>query len=199
MLLFYFIEKALKICFAAGIDIVQSEPALTVSLYEIFESKFLGGIAKKIKSVPNFGHFGDKEIIKETERFQDQPRLSEKYVTSEIEKLEKFFWHALQDTELLMCPTVLHKPFLKQNTRPPGTEALGILEWPSNCIFANLLGLPAVTIPCGTTSDGLPIGIQLISSRYKDIELLNDANMIYEFLGAPFSSPTMDINYGNID
>ena len=89
-----------------------------------------------------------------------------------------------------MCPTVLHKPFLKSSTRPPGTEALGILEWPSNCILANLLGLPAITIPCGSTTDGLPIGVQLISGRYKDIELLNDANMIYEFLGEPYSSPT---------
>ena len=185
------IEKALEICCAAGIDIVQSEPALTVSLYEIFESKFLGGITKKVNSLSNFSQFGDREIIRETERYQDQPQLSEEYVTSEIKKLEKFFCHALQDTELLMCPTVLHKPFLKPSTRPPGTEALGILEWPSNCIFANLLGLPAVTIPCGTTSDGLPIGIQLISSRYKDIELLNNAHLIYGFLGMPYSCPTI--------
>lgn len=41
------IEKALKICDAAGMNIVYSEPMLTCSLYEIFESKFLGGIAKK--------------------------------------------------------------------------------------------------------------------------------------------------------
>ena len=185
------VEKALEICSAAGVEIVQSEPALTVSVYEIFESKFLGGIVKKVSSVPNFSQFGDREIIQETERYLDQPPLSEKYVAAEIEKLEKFFCHALQNTELLMCPTVLHKPFLKSSTRPPDTEALGILEWPSNCILANLLGLPAVTIPCGTTSDGLPIGIQLISSRHKDIELLSNANMIYELFGMPFSSPTI--------
>ena len=184
-------EKALEICSAAGVDIVQSEPALSASLYEIFESKFLGGIVKKVSDVPNFRRFGDKEIIKEIDRFQSHSIMNEKDIAAEIEKLEKFLCYALQNAELLACPTVLHKPFLKSSTRPPGTEALGILEWPSNCIFANLLGLPAVTIPCGTTSDGLPIGIQLISSRYKDIELLNYANMIYGLLGAPFSSPTM--------
>ena len=185
------IEKALEICSAAGVDIVQSELAPTTSLYEIFESKFLGGIVKKVSGVLNFHQFGDKEIIQEIEKYQDQSKLSEKYIAAEIEKLEKFLHQALQNAELLMCPTVLHKPFLKSRTRPPGTEALGILEWPSNCILANLLGLPAVTIPCGSTTHGLPIGVQLISSRYKDIELLNDANIIYKLLGAPYSSPTM--------
>ena len=185
------IEKALKICDAAGVNIIQSEPTLTLSLYEIFENKFLEGIIKKISSVPNFKQFGDREIIRETERYKDRPKLSRKYVAAEIEKLEKFLSHTLRNTDLLMCPTVLHKPFIKTNTRPPVTETLGILEWPSNCILANLLGLPAVTIPCGTTSDGLPIGIQLVSNRYKDIELLSYAHMIYELFGMPYSTPTI--------
>jgi len=182
------IEKALQICDVAGMNIVYSEPMLTCSLYEIFESKFLEGIAKKVSGIANFNQFGDREIIKETERYTAQPKLSEKHVAAEIEKLEKFFSNFLQHTDLLMCPTVLHKPFLKSSSRPPGTETLGILEWPSNCILANLLGLPAVTIPCGTTSDGLPVGIQLISSRYEDIELLSNAHTLYELLGMPCSA-----------
>ena len=185
------VEKALKTCDAAGMRIDQPEPTFTLSLYEIFESKFLGGIAKKVSSVATFNQFGDREIIEEIERYTEQPKLSEKYVAAEIEKLEKFFRHLLQNTDLLMCPTVLHKPFLKSSSRPPGTETLGILEWPSNCILANLLGLPAVTIPCGTTSDGLPIGIQLISSRYEDIELLGNAHALYELLGMPCSAPAI--------
>ncbi len=185
------IEKAMEICSTAGLDIVQKDPALTMSLYKIFESKFLGGIIRNISSLRDFNQFGDREIVEETERYQDQPQLSEKYVAAEIVKLERFLGQALQGAELLMCPTVIHKPFHKSRTRPPGTEALGILEWPSNCILANLLGLPAVTIPCGATSDGLPIGIQLISRRYKDIELLCNAHMIYKLFGMPYSSPTV--------
>lgn len=152
---------------------------------------FWEGLQKKVGVVVNFNQFGDREIIKETERYKAQPKLSEKYVAAEIEKLEKFFSNFLQNMDLLMCPTVLHKPFLKSSSRPPGTETLGILEWPSNCILANLLGLPAVTIPCGTTSDGLPIGIQLVSRRYEDIELLSNAHALYELLGRPCSAPAI--------
>ena len=185
------IEKALEICSLAGLNIVQSKLALNVSLYEIFESKFLGGIAKKIRSLPDSSQFVDREIVEETERYQNQPQLNEKYLAEEITKLETLFSHILQDIEMLMCPTVIHKPFHKSSTRPLGTEGLGILEWASNCILANLLGLPAVTIPCGTTSDGLPIGIQLISSRHKDIELLRYAHIIYDLFGKPYSNPTI--------
>ena len=53
--------------------------------------------------------------------------------------------------------------------------------------FSKLARFTAVTIPCGTTSDGLPIGIQLISSRYEDVELLSNAH-VRELLGMPCSA-----------
>ena len=37
---------------------------------------------------------------------------------------------------------------------------------------ANLTGLPAISIPCGFTSDGLPIGLQLIGQRWGETQLL---------------------------
>jgi len=37
---------------------------------------------------------------------------------------------------------------------------------------ANLTGLPAISIPCGFTSDGLPIGLQLIGQRWGEAQLL---------------------------
>ena len=61
------IEKALNTCDAAGMRIVQPEPTLNLSLYEIFESKFLGGITKKVRKAATFNQFGDREIIEEIE------------------------------------------------------------------------------------------------------------------------------------
>jgi len=39
----------------------------------------------------------------------------------------------------------------------------------------NLAGLPAISIPCGFTKDGLPIGMQIISRAWGDAKVLNAA------------------------
>ncbi len=46
-------------------------------------------------------------------------------------------------------------------------------------VSANLAGVPAVSIPCGLSSDGLPIGTQLISNFWSEATLFNFAH-IYE-------------------
>jgi aspartyl-tRNA(Asn)/glutamyl-tRNA(Gln) amidotransferase subunit A len=42
----------------------------------------------------------------------------------------------------------------------------------------NLTGHPAISIPCGTTSKGLPVGLQLCGPWYRDRELLALAGVV---------------------
>jgi aspartyl-tRNA(Asn)/glutamyl-tRNA(Gln) amidotransferase subunit A len=46
-------------------------------------------------------------------------------------------------------------------------------------VSANLAGVPAISVPCGLSSDGLPIGLQLIGNFWSEGLLLNLAN-VYE-------------------
>jgi aspartyl-tRNA(Asn)/glutamyl-tRNA(Gln) amidotransferase subunit A len=39
----------------------------------------------------------------------------------------------------------------------------------------NLSGLPAISIPCGFTSDGLPIGLQIVGRAFAETTILNVA------------------------
>jgi aspartyl-tRNA(Asn)/glutamyl-tRNA(Gln) amidotransferase subunit A len=43
-------------------------------------------------------------------------------------------------------------------------------------VSANLTGLPAISVPCGFTSDGLPIGMQLTGRRFDEPTLLRIAD-----------------------
>ena len=42
---------------------------------------------------------------------------------------------------------------------------------------ANLAGLPAISIPCGFDTKGLPIGMQLIGNVLEEDRILNAANI----------------------
>ncbi|MGZ6661457.1 MAG: amidase [Solirubrobacteraceae bacterium] len=46
------------------------------------------------------------------------------------------------------------------------------------CTLANAVGLPAVAVPATATEDGLPIGVQLIGGRGRDLEVIAAARII---------------------
>ena len=39
----------------------------------------------------------------------------------------------------------------------------------------NIAGLPAISIPCGVNSEGMPIGFQLIGNHFEEATILNAA------------------------
>jgi aspartyl-tRNA(Asn)/glutamyl-tRNA(Gln) amidotransferase subunit A len=43
-------------------------------------------------------------------------------------------------------------------------------------IGVNLAGLPAISVPCGFTTGGLPIGLQLIAQPFAEADLLAAAH-----------------------
>lgn len=51
------------------------------------------------------------------------------------------------------------------------------------CMF-NLTGSPVVVVPIGHTTDGLPIGMQIVGRRWGDMALLATAEALSEALGA---------------
>ncbi len=70
--------------------------------------------------------------------------------------------------ECLLTPTV-PRVAMALSEFDPGEE-LGTLI-PYTCGF-NLTGHPAVSLPCGVSSGGLPIGLQMVARRYYDFRLL---------------------------
>jgi amidase len=64
-------------------------------------------------------------------------------------------------------------------------------EQGSQLVFANLAGLPAVTVPAGHDQAGLPIGVQIVGPRWSEIRLLEiateleDAGILPKFVRPP--------------
>jgi aspartyl-tRNA(Asn)/glutamyl-tRNA(Gln) amidotransferase subunit A len=50
-------------------------------------------------------------------------------------------------------------------------------------VNANLAGIPAISIPCGFTRAGLPIGLQIQGKAFDDLKVLQIANKFEKTLG----------------
>ena len=99
---------------------------------------------------------------------------------------------ALQGFDALICPVVgtealphapLGEPFVVDGHRVPYWGGLQ-----AYCGPFNLTGHPALALPLSLSSDGLPIGVQLVGHRWGDMDLLAVGEQISEVLG-PFRRP----------
>nr|WP_312578435.1 Asp-tRNA(Asn)/Glu-tRNA(Gln) amidotransferase subunit GatA [Sedimentibacter sp.] len=85
----------------------------------------------------------------------------------------KAFKEAFKICDIILTPTVPTTAFELNFTSkdPIETYLTDICTVP-----VNIAGLPAVSIPCGFDSKGLPIGMQLIGNSFEDAKLLNFAH-----------------------
>lgn len=57
------------------------------------------------------------------------------------------------------------------------------IDWMRSCYFISILGLPAISVPCGFTDEGLPVGIQIVGRHQDDFGVLQLAHAFEEATG----------------
>src|SRR3974390_104047 len=88
--------------------------------------------------------------------------------------------------DLLICPTVAVTPFLVEQRFPveiAGEKLTTYIDWMFLTFVITLVGCPAISLPCGLTQDGLPVGLQLVGRPHGDVELLGTALLLEKALG----------------
>jgi amidase len=94
--------------------------------------------------------------------------------TALTERMRAFF----ERYDVLVLPTSQVPPFPAEQEYPTeidGRPMTTYLDWMRSCYVITVTGCPAVSVPAGETSDGLPIGVQLVAPFGADRRLLEIA------------------------
>lgn len=84
--------------------------------------------------------------------------------------------------DLLACPTVLAPPFdvdVRYLSEVNGVEFDNYIAWLIMTFALTLTGCPAISVPCGFTESGLPVGLQIVAP-WKEEGYLLGASALFE-------------------
>ena len=80
--------------------------------------------------------------------------------------------------DFLIVPSTQVEPFnidIEWVTQINGQKMQDYLEWMSVCCLITTTGLPAISMPCGFSASGLPVGLQIVGPPGGDLEVLKMA------------------------
>ncbi|GIX49523.1 MAG: amidase [Candidatus Tectimicrobiota bacterium] len=89
-------------------------------------------------------------------------------------RVQAFFRHY----DLLLTPTVAILPFPVEESYPQaiaGHRVASYIDWFLFTYAITLTGLPAISVPCGWTAAGLPVGLQIVGRRRAETTVLRAA------------------------
>lgn len=142
-----------------------------------FQTHFFSGISHALRNLtPERRDLIDPGIL---------PVLDQARAIGRAEYMEAVDWRVafsrsaklfLESFDVLVTPTLAVPPFAAGRLSPDGYDQENWMEW---CPFTypfNLTGQPAISVPCGFTGAGLPIGLQIVGQYHDEATVLRAAS-----------------------
>ncbi len=100
----------------------------------------------------------------------------------------KFF----ETYDLLLAPATITPPFLiseRYLAECAGVKFDNYVQWLGIVYAITLVCCPALSMPCGFTKSGLPVGLQVIAAPRGEAKLLAGAKVLEDVIGALGANP----------
>lgn len=94
--------------------------------------------------------------------------------------------------DLLLIPTTIVAPFPVEHryvAECDGKKFDNYVEWLGIVYAITLACCPALSLPCGFTASGLPVGLQMVSAPRGEAQLLAGAKVLEDILGVRGTTP----------
>jgi len=169
-----------------GCSIEPAEPDFTL-FDDVFKTiralAFLIGVAPRVA--------GRRADVKDTIRWEIErgERLRADEVAWALTTRTELFHRMrrfMERYEFFVLPTTQVLPF--EASQPYPTEIDGVpmetyIDWMKSCYFISIVSTPAISVPCGFTAEGLPVGLQIVGRHQDDWGVLQLAHAFEEAQG----------------
>lgn len=162
------VREAVEALVDAGIRVEQADPGFTDPA-DAFDVLWAAGAAQWLDRFPA-DRTGDVDPGLVDVWHRGRELSASDYLTANETRmalgLEMGLFHERYD--VLFTPTMPTAAFEAGHDVPPGS---GMSRWPEWTPFTypfNLTQQPAATVPAGVTSDGRPVGLQIVGPRHSD-------------------------------
>jgi amidase len=179
---------------AAGVEVIEACPDLTEA-HEVFQTlrayQYAASHGHKLRDFPQLLK---PEMIWNVEKGQ---RLTAAEIIDAQEKRAAIIARTIaffDDVDLLITPATIVAPFPVSEryvTECAGVRFETYIDWLAIAYAITLTTAPCLSMPCGFTADGLPVGLQVVARPRNELGLLSAAAFIESELGVALNGPIL--------
>ena len=171
-------HDAIRVFRGLGARVKAACPAFSEVPDIIRGTRGIAMVALHADKLPEWRERMQKDLVRDIE--QGLALTAQDITHSEV--LRSVLWHRVRTfmatRDLLVLPTVAVPPFPVEQPYP--TEINGkpldhYTQWFSLTYGITVTGLPAISVPCGFTQAGLPVGLQIVGRRRQEAAVLRAA------------------------
>jgi amidase len=115
---------------------------------------------------------------------------AEKLRTALFERMHRF----MQTYDFIVFPVNQVPPFPVEQqyvTEIDGVKMESYIDWMRSCFLVTSTTHPAISVPCGFTDEGLPVGMQIVGRHRGEFELLQIAHAFEQATGFGRTRPAI--------
>ncbi len=176
------VSKAARRFEALGCIVEEAEPPFPYAdAVRIFVTHWLTNAQRLLQMFPKSRHRAfDPNLLasaKAGQRYSLQDLVNAQAQRREMAVAWTRFF---EDYDFLLTPTVAVQPFGVGKNLPDGPGGRPNRQWSPYTYTFNLTRHPAASVPCGLSSEGLPVGLHIVAGHYRDASVLRAAALYTE-------------------
>jgi len=150
---------------------------------EIYEALYLPHLAHLVDAIPEaLRDQLDPALLALADDGRAIPATRYVEALSERRRLIERMHQLHRHYDVILSATVPVLPFDADRNGPPDAQTDRWWRWTPLTLVFNLTGQPAMSVPCGRTPEGLPVGLQISGPHTRDDLVLN-AGHVYQRAG----------------